>query len=144
MYKCKHFKIEELVPQKLFEEYKKKDSIDKLWLIFDKKLLELADNLREDYGSMTCNNWLWGGNRNLSGFRPFNEKDTGASLSQHKFGRALDLIPKHVEPDEMRNDIINKKKDYMKYIKCIEMDISWFHYDLRNSNDNKLIKIYPS
>jgi len=136
MYKCKHFRIEELVPQWLFEEYKKKGQIYKLWLIFDKDVLYIADRLREDYGPMTCNNWLWGGNRTLSGFRPFDEKDTGASLSQHKFGRALDLIPKNIHPDEIRDDIINGRKVYMEKIQCLEMNISWLHFDMRNNKGN--------
>lgn len=143
MYKCKHFRIEELVPQKLFEEYEKKGQIDKLWLIFDKDTLYVADRLRDDYGSMTCNNWLWDGDRNLSGFRPFNEEDTGASLSQHKFGRALDLLPKDVDPDKIREDILNQKKAYMERITALEMNISWLHFDMRN-NKGKIVTFDPN
>lgn len=77
----------------------------------------------------------------MSGFRPFNG-DTGSSLSQHKFGRALDLIPAKVHPDKIREDIINKKYGFMKKIQAIEMDISWLHFDVRNNSD-ELLKFYP-
>lgn len=140
MYVCQNYEIEELVPIDLFNQYK--DERYKLWLIFDQVILYIIDKLRDDYGPMTCNNWLWGGNRNMSGFRPFSS-NVGSSLSQHKFGRAIDLIPKYVHPDEIRKDIINKKKEYMNYIKAIEMNISWLHIDVRNNNNGNLIKFNP-
>lgn len=142
MYKCKHFKIEELVPKELFEEYKKKNEIDKLWLVFDHDTLYVADRLREDYGPMTCNTWLWDGDKNMSGFRPFDAGEFSAGLSQHKFGRALDLTPKDIHPDKIREDILNQKKPYMEKIKCLEMNISWLHFDMRN-NKGKIITFSP-
>lgn len=140
MYICRHFNIEELVPKELFDQYKYNQY--RLWLIFDERILYIIDKLRDDYGPMTCNDWLWGGNRNMSGFRPFSNNDIGASLSQHKFGRAFDLIPKNIHPSKIREDIVNNKKEYMKDIKAIEMNISWLHIDVRN-NINNLIKFKP-
>lgn len=139
MYKCKHFKIEELVPPELFEKYKNEQY--KLWWVFNHDTLYVADRLREDYGPMTCNDWLWNGERTMSGIRFLIEEDIeiGAELSQHKFGRALDLIPKNVHPDEIRKDIRNQKKPYMEKIRAIETNISWLHYDMRN-NKGKLME----
>lgn len=136
MYKCKYFRLEELVPPELFEEYSSKGQAYKLWWIFDRNTLYVADRLREDYGPMTCNDWLWDGERVNSGFRPFNLSDLGASLSQHKFGRALDLIPTQVHPDRIREDIRNKKSPYMEKIQAIESNISWLHFDMRNNKGN--------
>lgn len=78
----------------------------------------------------------------MSGFRPYDES-VGSSLSQHKFGRALDLIPKKVHPDEIREDIINQKFGFMKGIQAIEMGISWLHFDTRNNSSGKLLRFHP-
>jgi hypothetical protein len=139
IYKCNYFKIEELVPKNVFNNSEDKNN---LWLIFNKDLLKIADYLREDYGKMTCNDWLWGGHNDERGFREWTTT-TGAKYSQHKFGRALDLIPSEYDVEKIREDIINRKKPYMKLITCVEMDIWWLHFDLRNSIDNNLIKVYP-
>lgn len=139
MYTCKYFKIEELVPQDEFESYKDNQKI--LWWEFDRDILYIADRLRDDYGPLIINDWVWGGNNHYRGFRPPNS-DVGAARSQHKFGRAVDLIPKHVHPDKIREDIINHKHPYMDKIKAIEMDISWLHIDVRN-NKGQLQKFYP-
>ena len=136
MYKCKHFKIEELVPPELFEQYK--DAPYKLWWVFDDRALYIADRLREDYGPMICNDWLWGGSRTDSGFRPFDAGDYAAGLSQHKFGRAFDFIPKNIHPDEIRKDILSDKRPYMEKIMGLELNISWLHFDTRNNRGKRI------
>ena len=67
-----HFRIEELVPKEVFDLVKE----DTLWELFDERLLATIDALKEKFpeGSMTINNWLWGGNRDQSGLRTKNSK----------------------------------------------------------------------
>ncbi len=129
MYKPKHFELHELVPKDLFNKYAFKQHI--LWGLFDERLLRIADTVREEFGSMTINNWYWQGPRQYSGFRP-PDCTIGATLSQHRFGRALDMIPKTSDVDDIRQDMIESQNDIAwKDIGGIEMDITWLHVDTR-------------
>jgi len=132
MYIPEFFEIYELVPKDLFEKYAKQNKVDKLWLLFDDRVLITADLLRHRFGTIVVNTWQWGGDSTLRGFRPFGSA-FGAALSQHKFGRALDLIPVKVTAEEIRQDIIaNPDREEYSLIKAIETDITWFHFDVRN------------
>ena len=131
----KHFKIYELVPKDLFEHYKKRQYY--LWGLFDYRTLVTADNLRKRYGKMTINDWYWGGSNQYRGFRP-PDCTVGAALSQHKMARALDMIPKSTDAYRIRNDILNDSyHEDFKYITCLEIDISWLHFDVRNYDKQK-------
>ncbi|KKM14746.1 hypothetical protein LCGC14_1702990, partial [marine sediment metagenome] len=66
--------------------------------------LYTADQIREHYGKMAANTWWWGGAHQYRGFRPF-DCIIGAYLSQHKFGRGLDLVPAECSAKEIREDI---------------------------------------
>ena len=136
MYQPKYFKLYELLPKEIYKE-----DIN-LWFIFDYRLLWTIDRLRIKWGKLIANTWKWGGQNQYRGYRPF-DCNIGAKLSQHKFGRAIDLIPIEASVDEIRADIIDKKfdPDY-QHITCIEEDISWLHIDCRNwdkRNNNVLI-----
>lgn len=138
MYQCRHFKIEELVPQYLFKQYEGNPA--KLWLLFDDRLLRTADALRTRYGKMVCNTWFWGGSSHWRGWRPFNAP-VGAELSQHKWGRALDLIPMGTMAEHIRQEIIDAPyREWCKEITCLEIEISWLHFDVRNSETLILVR----
>jgi len=51
MYKCDHFKIQELVSPGVY-----KDRGDKAWELLDDRLLMTLDKLRERYGPIIVNN----------------------------------------------------------------------------------------
>ena len=136
MYQPKYFKLYELLPKEFYKE-----DIN-IWFIFDYRLLWTIDRLRIKWGKLVANTWHWGGQNQYRGYRPF-DCNVGAKLSQHKFGRAIDLIPLEASVDEIRKDIINKTyaPDY-QHITCIEEDVSWLHIDVRNwdkRNNNVLI-----
>jgi len=135
MYRPKYFDIEELVPQDLLLEYAGREHY--LWYLFDNRVLVTADRLRARYGKINVNTWKWGGASQYRGFRPPN-CNVGAKLSQHRFGRALDLIFIEVSPDIVRLEL---KKDPFRhefeFITAIEDNISWFHFDTRNWNKAK-------
>lgn len=125
----KYFELYELLPQDFYINYKNNNNI---WFCFDGRILETVDRLRARYGRLIANDWYWGGQNQYRGWRPFN-CEVGAKLSQHKFGRAIDLIPKEITVDEIRNDI---KKNYesddtFRYITCIEDGVGWLHVDCR-------------
>uniref|UniRef100_A0A6M3LL07 Peptidase n=1 Tax=viral metagenome TaxID=1070528 RepID=A0A6M3LL07_9ZZZZ len=125
-----YFKLEELVPQSLFAAHK--GDQDRLWWCFDPRVLWTADKLRMLYGKMICNTWLWGGIHFERGLRLLATK-TGAVLSQHKFGRALDLVPVDTTAEAIRQDILaHPGHDEFKFIKCLEINIPWLHFDVRN------------
>ena len=131
MYKANHFKLYELLPRWFYE--RNKHLGDRLWLMFDDRALWTADQLWELYGpTVIANDWYWGGNNRYRGWRPWNCK-VGADLSQHKFGRALDQKFKYATAEEVRQDIKKDPwKDEFQYIKSIEDNVSWLHFDTRN------------
>ena len=81
MYKCKYFKISELVAPALVKALPE----NTLWALFDERLLRMADAIREKYGPMTINT----PDLTDCGLRDPQSK-TGAKYSMHKIGRALD------------------------------------------------------
>ena len=134
IYKCKYFKIEELVPKSLFKQYEKETW--KLWALFDDRILREADRLREQYGRCYINNWLWGGKLNNCGYREQNS-GVGSNFSQHCFGRALDLHFVDWDIEEIRHsvitDCISNPKKYP--IRGVELNVSWLHIDVRNRKE---------
>jgi hypothetical protein len=127
IYIPKYFKIEEILPQDLCDPQDANQ-----WFMFDNRILMTADKLRERYGQMICNTWSWNGDHQYRGFRGL-ACSVGSTLSQHKFGRALDLIPTEVTVDEVRNEIIaNPFKEEFKFITAIESGVHWLHIDCRN------------
>lgn len=123
----KWFKWEELIPP---IEIPNKT----IPFLFDSRLIWTADVLRERYGKMVCNTWLWGGSNTERGFRLFTS-ETGAKWSSHKFGRALDLTPIDVTAQEIREDILKDPFSYIfRHITELELNISWLHFGTRNWN----------
>lgn len=138
--KPKYFNIKELVSKELYDfnpEWK-------LWLAFDKELLQVIDAVRELIGEPCfINNWSWGGNLHECGLR-LNTNN----MSQHRFGRAVDLHVSSIElitDQELKRDayntvrskIINEiHKDHpiLSLIRGIEDDITWLHIDVRNTD----------
>ncbi len=145
MYITKNFGLYELVPQAVYESLPKAKH-HRIWGIFDDRTLRTADILRERYGSITINDWYWGGKNQYRGYRP-PDCTVGADLSQHRFGRGLDLIFKDVLAEKVRADILETRTRYLgfEFITCLEMNITWLHFDTRNydAKTNGILKIYP-
>lgn len=59
--------------------------------LFDQHILRCLDNFRHHLDqSITINDWSWGGNYSLSGYRQPSET-VGAKKSRHKLGIAFDM-----------------------------------------------------
>lgn len=147
-YRCKYFKIEELVHPDLLKEIPE----DILWSMFDTRLLMVADYLREEYGPIFVNS------RGLvnCGLRPMNSK-VGAKYSAHKYGRALDLHICSIEDKNstkeekvkfynkvrenflIEEDVMFEKDDIVNRCVNFEDNISWLHIDTYN-RANKFFK----
>lgn len=144
-YKCKYFKIYELVDPEI---YKKRG--ERAWELFDSRLLDTLDIMREYYydkynSVMIINTWKWGGKRKWSGFRTPSSKYYSPT-SQHSHGRAVDFLlqdrktKKYLDTQKIRDEIIENQNSFeFEYITCIEQfeSMGWIHYDIRNFNKLK-------
>lgn len=127
MYKCRNFGIKELVSKGTYDIRGEKS-----WQLFDSRLLETIDMLRDKYGKTTINDWSWGGTSHWRGLRTADSKYYSA-YSQHSFGRAADLIFNDVTAESVRQDILANPNDpVFKYINSFEEGTSWLHIDVRN------------
>ncbi len=150
MYIPKFFTPKELFPPEI--AFPKNGKFDlRNWRRFDGRILRMADQIREDHGKMTGNE----GNLTGCGFR-LSERETNIynrigpfknligrymkydinTLSQHIFGRAIDGHPEEKTSFEIRKAIIQNPSRY-SFIRFLEIDISWLHFDCRN-NGGKL------
>ena len=142
-----HFKLAELVPEQMFETVA--SSI--LWGQLDSRILWTADTLRERYDT-PCYVNTWQANSDVfngvifqySGLRPCDCK-TGAKLSQHKRGGALDLKFPAIKIQTIIDDIKSNPKDpAFKYITTIEETHNgkvptWLHCDVRNRKSDSIV-----
>lgn len=143
MYIPKHFKLYELFPKDFYQEFKHEG--DKMWWLLDDRGLMTLDMLRDRYGKVFMNNWYWGGDKQYRGYRPPDTR-IGAEWSQHKFGRGFDSKFADLNAEDIRQDILNDPFDPdFEYITCIEMNVSWLHFDVRNWDKakNGILKVSP-
>lgn len=126
-----YFELYELVDEANFEKYG-----SRLWNVFDERILRAADRLRRRYGPLTCNDWHSGGSNHFRGWRPPGCR-VGAVLSQHRFGRGLDLIPQRCAAEEIRDDLLGDPEivfgDLGQWlVTAMETGVSWLHIDCRS------------
>jgi len=128
--KSQHFKIHELVPRKMYEEYG-----EKAWRYVDVRLIESIDKLKEHFnlGTMTINNYFWNGDREWSGIRTPDSPEYKYG-SQHSYANAFDIAFSHYTAEEVRNYIINNPHEF-PHIKGMELGVSWLHIDVRNEDE---------
>ena len=129
LYKCKHFRIEELVDQETFELLGENS-----WKLFDPTALRAIDVLRETFGSATINDWVWGGRFKDSGYRSQKSK-VGSMGSMHRQGHAFDLKFKNITSEEVRQAIKTDEIFWKGLIGRIENNVSWLHIDTKNMPD---------
>lgn len=126
-----HFKIQELVSRDMF--IRNQHQPHRLWLLFDMYLLQEADRLRKRYGACYINNWHNGGKLDQCGFR--DSPNPKNDVSQHRFGRALDLHFVKADNEEVRQELIKDcQQGRNEIIKGIELKVPWLHIDIRNSD----------
>ena len=127
--KSKHFKIHELVPKHIYEKHGERS-----WKFIDERLIKTIDKLKEHFnnGTMTINNYHWGGNREWSGLRT-PQSPQYSETSQHSLGNAIDAVFSDYTAQEVRNYIIDNPHEF-EYIKGIELGVSWLHIDVRNED----------
>lgn len=141
----KNFYLREFIDPETFKQYGDKS----IWFI-DPRIANIAQKLRDRLGiALYVNTWHMGGVFKYSGFRP-PACPVGASKSQHKFGRAIDvktLENKESGADMIRQEIINNFYTYhnlgVTTIESEEFAPTWCHVDLRFNKSKNLLIIKP-
>lgn len=116
-----------------------------LWQFIDQRIIDTIHNLRTRYGKMIMNDYEWNGNNEYRGYRQWS-CNVGAMFSQHKFGRAADLVPVETDIHVIQQDILaDPWHPDFRHITTIELDIPWLHIDCRD-HDKRMngIKIIRS
>ena len=84
-------------------------------------------------GTMTINNYMWGGDREWSGLRT-PDSPYFSPTSMHTFMQAADIVFSHYPSIDVRSDIISNPGVY-PFIKGLELDVTWVHIDVRNEEN---------
>jgi len=95
-YKCNFFKIYELVDPGTYKKFGQM-----CWKFFDPRVLEALDILRMIFGSLTVNDWKWGGRFKWSGLR-ISGCGYGTEFSTHQRGAGIDAKSKKFSGVQMR------------------------------------------
>jgi len=134
-----HFCIQEFVDPKTY-----KDRGDSSIGLINRKLIDIAEFVRSKIGKpITINNWHAGGQFKESGLRNPNTS-TGAKLSQHKLGCAIDCKASGYSGDEWEIFVReNAKELYNLGVRRIEdknLATTWLHIDTKE-HGKKCIQI---
>lgn len=131
------FYLHEFVSKEIYASWGKRS----VWFL-DQRLFLLAQFFRDRFGETIINNNEY----NYSGFRE-PECKVGAKLSQHRFGRAMDLKFKNATVQEVYKDVIENYDLYKRFglttLENIEKTPTWLHCDLRNVNQDELLIVNP-
>lgn len=113
------------------------------WWLLDKYALLSLDQLHDKFGTMIINTWHWwdagkkiGGDRFVDrGLRAMDSK-TGATYSDHKYGKAFDVTFTKYTAQQVRDYVLAHPEEF-PYITAIEttlngQPIGWFHFSTRN------------
>jgi len=139
-YTPEYFSIEEWVPREIASRYGKK-----AFMFLDTRILWTGDSFREYFNKpIFVNNYKFNGNLQYRGFRP-PDVSVGASLSQHRFGRALDFEVSGISANEVRQEITSHPSEVaFQYIKRMEKDTpTWTHVDCANTLQDEIILFNP-
>jgi len=154
-YMPKHFKAHEFLPPWEFDRW----GVAGLRYFMDVRVLVTADNIRTFFGApCTINNWWWKRKANKpecewrqwSGYRPdryyesvvLNAGDPVPSMSQHRFGRAVDMLIAGVTATQAR-DIIMNHQQLFPWIRRIEDDVAWLHFDVCGDHHHGIHLFHP-
>jgi len=138
LYKPEYFKIQEFVP-KDFYQVNGEQSI----LAMDERILATMDRIRKHFGTpITINDWHAGGQFSQRGFRT--SASVGVTLSQHRFGRAVDFDIRGMPAEEFRQMIRDGRlTDQLSLVSRCENSVAWIHLDVACTTDPGIVFINP-
>jgi len=136
----KNFYLDEFIDPVTYAEHGK-DSIK----FIDLRIVMIAQFLRDLTGrSVSVNTWWNGGHRKESGLRR-SDTSTGAKLSMHKKGQAIDTQVSGMPPREVFNVVRDNAKQFfdlgLRRIEDLSLTTTWNHFDLRPHSKGRLIRI---
>ncbi|MBQ5783941.1 MAG: hypothetical protein IIW11_03015 [Bacteroidales bacterium] len=147
VYIPKYFELYELLPPELYTYDMMTSEVARERAFanyFDRKLLETIDIIRGKIikAPLICNTWFQDGNRVASGYRS-SKCPVGVAKSQHKEGKAVDLVCNKYTAEQMRQ-MIKENEHLLPYPIRIEEGVSWLHIDTkdRTSGPRSNEKIY--
>lgn len=127
-FKPKNFELFELVPPEIYRSRGERG-----WELLCPRMLATLQTFRDVFGKITVNDWYWGGKYSESCLRGF-ATSTGAALSQHKFGRAVDKKFHSVTPREVFDYVLAhpNRFPYLTTLEDVQFTPTWLHSDTRN------------
>jgi hypothetical protein len=139
-YKCKYFKIQELVDKETYQKYG-----EGAWMHFNPVALKTLDGIHEFFDKyfgkptkIIVNNWASGGNMDSRGFRSPND-NTGSKWGFHPKGNAFDFSVEGMTADSVRAEIIKHQNEPpFDEITALEINVTWVHMDFRNIDSDKI------
>jgi len=136
------FDLREFVPPSVWEAF----GAASRWFL-DPRMLDLAQFYRDYFdASVTVNTWAWNGRFKERGFR-LPDTNTGARLSQHKFGRAFDCNIAGMTPEEVRERIMDNEALFMDKglttLESGEIAKTWVHSDIRTTTQDSILIVTP-
>ncbi len=102
--------------------------------MIDQRILNIAEQIRSDLGSVFVNNWYWGGAMQWRGYRTF-DSAYYSSGSAHSWGQALDCNVRGRSPQEVHECILGQQDKYMALgltrLESLEDAPTWVHLDVK-------------
>jgi len=138
-----NFSLHEFIDKKTYGKW----GTASRWFI-DPRISMVAQFIRTRHGKpVTINNWKSGGQYQYSGFDPPGGYRKSTSLSQHRFGRAVDIKIKGMTVQELYKDIMDNQALYMENglttVENIKHTPTWLHCDVRETGLKKIKVVNP-
>lgn len=138
-----YFFLDEFIPPEIYS-VRGSRSIQ----LMDDRIIEGVTLLRKYAGvPFIINNWANGGKRDESGLRLPNTR-TGARWSQHKFGRACDIVPRGMTVRQVfailkahEDEFVSK--GLITTVENVDITKVWLHVDCRATGLDKFLIVDP-
>lgn len=104
----------------------------------------VLEDIREDFGPVTINDWLFGGRFTDSGLR-LPDGNVGARLSAHRFGCAFDLKFSEATPQDVFYHILNNQHKYplIARMESVDYTPTWLHIEVTARRYGEIIVFNP-
>lgn len=133
----KNFYLQEFIPMDMYNEYGSRAAG-----VMDYRIILSAQALRDNLGiPLSINTWHSCGERYESGLRVMGMKNY-RPLSQHTYGRAVDIVSNKMPAQEMREHILQNRDKY-PYITRMENNVTWLHIDIKDTQQEDIILFNP-
>ena len=137
-----NFYLDEFIQPNIYKKFKAKS----IWFL-DIRLIRIAQLLRDITGrAVTINNWYTGGSYKDSGLRMLSG-GIGATYSQHRYGRAIDVKVEGLTISELLDVIVDNEQAFrnagLTTIEDIKYTPTWMHLDVRYSDNQDILYVRP-